>query len=306
MNKIPGIYVISDMDNGKSYVGSSIDLNNRLNKHKRDLKNNSHSNNYLQNAYNKNHLFRVITLPTERQEDTLVLEQKLINEFIDTGTLFNIARDALAPMSGINHTAEAKEKISLSHLNIPLTEEHKTKLSEIARAQGRKPSEEALVKSIISNTGRIHTPEQREVTRQHSIKAMENPLAREHLSKVNLGIKHTPETIALLKERAKGRTFTEEAIKARIAATTGRVQTQEEKEKRALSNIGKKREGKALENIQNAGLNKSKPVLINDKEYRSTKMAAKDLGITPVTVTKRINSKSKSFINWNYTVTNTP
>lgn len=54
MRKISkGIYCIENIINGKKYIGSSLYIEERITTHKRELKNNSHSNSYLQNAYNK-------------------------------------------------------------------------------------------------------------------------------------------------------------------------------------------------------------------------------------------------------------
>lgn len=49
--KSPGIYRI--IINDKSYIGATLNLRARINKHKSYLKNNTHSNTYLQNSYNK-------------------------------------------------------------------------------------------------------------------------------------------------------------------------------------------------------------------------------------------------------------
>lgn len=51
-----GIYKI--IINNKLYIGSSLDIKNRIKQHKSDLKNNRHANPKLQNAYNKYHEFK--------------------------------------------------------------------------------------------------------------------------------------------------------------------------------------------------------------------------------------------------------
>lgn len=51
-NKI-GIYIITNIENGKRYIGSSINLYDRLHNHIWDLDKNRHCNNHLQNAWNK-------------------------------------------------------------------------------------------------------------------------------------------------------------------------------------------------------------------------------------------------------------
>lgn len=57
MNKIEydlkskcGIYIITNIVNGKRYIGSSNDLYNRLHHHLNHLNIKTHSNNLLQNA----------------------------------------------------------------------------------------------------------------------------------------------------------------------------------------------------------------------------------------------------------------
>lgn len=52
-NKICGVYKISNIINGKLYVGSSKDIYKRWHQHRRALDDNKHDNPYLQNAWNK-------------------------------------------------------------------------------------------------------------------------------------------------------------------------------------------------------------------------------------------------------------
>ena len=48
-----GIYSFLNLVNGKRYVGSSVDLYNRLHEHVHNLKNNKAHNAHFQNAWNK-------------------------------------------------------------------------------------------------------------------------------------------------------------------------------------------------------------------------------------------------------------
>lgn len=48
-----GIYCITNLVNNKKYIGSSIDISRRINRHKNRLNNNCHANIYLQNSWNK-------------------------------------------------------------------------------------------------------------------------------------------------------------------------------------------------------------------------------------------------------------
>lgn len=51
--KICGVYKITNVDNGKTYVGSSIDIHYRWSQHKTKLNHDTHGNSYLQRAWNK-------------------------------------------------------------------------------------------------------------------------------------------------------------------------------------------------------------------------------------------------------------
>lgn len=51
--KIIGIYCIENSISKKKYIGQSVNIKERWNKHKYELKRNEHDNDYLQNAWNK-------------------------------------------------------------------------------------------------------------------------------------------------------------------------------------------------------------------------------------------------------------
>lgn len=66
-----GIYKITNLADGKFYVGSSVDLKRRKSEHAKMLENGTHHSSYLQNAYNKygknNFTFEIIEL-TDKDE----------------------------------------------------------------------------------------------------------------------------------------------------------------------------------------------------------------------------------------------
>lgn len=50
---ITGIYSITNLVNGKRYIGKSLSIHSRWSQHRKDLKNNKHYNAFLQRAWNK-------------------------------------------------------------------------------------------------------------------------------------------------------------------------------------------------------------------------------------------------------------
>ena len=52
-NTISGIYQIKNLINNKIYIGSTINLKQRFNDHKKLLRHNKHPNNHLQSSWIK-------------------------------------------------------------------------------------------------------------------------------------------------------------------------------------------------------------------------------------------------------------
>jgi hypothetical protein len=79
--KICGIYIVRNIINNKVYIGSSNKINVRIRTHKWELNKNIHSNQYLQNAWNKygkeNFIFEIIE---ECEVDELLLKELLYTE----------------------------------------------------------------------------------------------------------------------------------------------------------------------------------------------------------------------------------
>jgi len=113
-----GIYSIKSLANGRIYIGSAINIANRIFEHSRKLKQNSHCNVHLQNTWNKygeNDLkFEVLYFCKEK--DLLKNEQRFIDEYKDKigwDNMFNI-NPMTSSSLGRECSEETKEKISIS------------------------------------------------------------------------------------------------------------------------------------------------------------------------------------------------
>ena len=106
-----GIYRIKNMRNGKCYVGSSVNLQERKSEHFRLLKNKSHDNARLQNAWNKEEdksIFDFQIFIYCKADDLRDIEQNCL-DIMDHD--YNISKDATAPMRGRKHSDETRAKM---------------------------------------------------------------------------------------------------------------------------------------------------------------------------------------------------
>lgn len=155
------IYKITNMVNGKYYIGSSVNLKGRWNHHKSELRNNQHHSRYLQNAWNK------------YGEESFVFElceicdasQKLVREQVYLDTLkpaYNVSPLATGG-SGFTLSNEAKEKIRKKATGRPVSEETRKKISEALKGRKLSDTHKAKIKANTPGfSGKIHTEESRQ------------------------------------------------------------------------------------------------------------------------------------------------
>jgi group I intron endonuclease len=134
-----GIYKITNSINGKFYIGSSVDIRWRWYTHKYELSKGTHSNKYLQNAWNKygEESFEFSIISFVKKNLLIDKEQQILNETkcYQREVGYNISRIANSPFLGRRHTEESKRKISKSKLGKPRSEETKRKLSEAQKGK---------------------------------------------------------------------------------------------------------------------------------------------------------------------------
>lgn len=168
-----GIYQITNIANGKRYIGSSKNIWTRWKTHTLQLRKNEHHNLHLQRSWNKygedNFIIAAIVLCEEYELQRY--EQACLDIFKPE---YNETIDVIAPMRGKKFSEEHKAKISRANL-------------------GRHMSEETKEKLLLANLGSHHSEETKE---KISASAKANPNNSGRFVKgdaIRRGHKHTEE-----------------------------------------------------------------------------------------------------------------
>ena len=113
-----GIYMITNIINGKIYVGSSIDIKTRIMKHKYMLRRNKHVNQYLQSSFNKHSENSFIFEKLENCEfnDLIERENHYINKFNSNNLEFGYNLATVNEFRRNNYNKEVKIKNSKINL----------------------------------------------------------------------------------------------------------------------------------------------------------------------------------------------
>lgn len=118
--KYCGVYLITNTNDGKVYVGSSFDIEARWRRHRRALKANVHVNRKLQNAWNK-HGGSVFCFSVHfecEREALLSNEQRLIDQFDAFRSGYNMSAVADAPMRGRQHSIKTRQQMSRQRIGV--------------------------------------------------------------------------------------------------------------------------------------------------------------------------------------------
>lgn len=104
-----GVYKIRNIINNKCYIGSSIVIEERWKRHKKDLRSNKHHSIVLQRAYNKYGIDSFEFSIVELTDNCKCIErEQYYLELLEP--VYNIARFAGAPTKGMKMSKESSDK----------------------------------------------------------------------------------------------------------------------------------------------------------------------------------------------------
>ncbi|UKL14987.1 GIY-YIG endonuclease [Pseudomonas phage hairong] len=139
-----GVYILTHVQSGQFYIGSTNDLHSRNWTHRNAMKHGRHRNPGAQALYNVDPEFRFTSIPYLTREECYEVEQEMLDAQKGNPLLLNRAKDARNPgeftqearekikatraANGYVHSAETREKLSKSRRARVTTEETKAKM----------------------------------------------------------------------------------------------------------------------------------------------------------------------------------
>lgn len=162
MDRVCGVYSITNLINNKKYIGQSVDIYTRWCNHKSALKHNRHDNEHLQNAWNtygaQNFIFEVLEICS-------------VDEIDDAESRYIELFDTMNAERGYNHetgghtnkvlSEQSRKKIADKHKGKALTDEHRKKIG--LASKGHTLSEDARNKIRDAITGIKRSEQTREL-----------------------------------------------------------------------------------------------------------------------------------------------
>ena len=239
-----GIYKITNLKNGKFYIGSSKDIERRWSEHKRKLNIKKHQNVILQRAWDKyeekDFKFEIIQVVTD-PEHLLSYEQVYLDYYksYEKDRGYNICKVAGSPY-GLRRSEETKQKMREAKKNI--SQETKQKLREVNIGRkhsdetkqkrnealtGKKRSEQTIQKMREVNIGRKHTDETKQKIREAAKNISEETRQKMREAKYNI----SEETRNKMSEAGKNKIISEETKQKMSKSRTGKKLSEETKRK---------------------------------------------------------------------------
>jgi len=257
LSKKAGIYKITCINNGKFYIGKSVNLYSRLNYHKSRAKKITGST-YFEKAMIKHgwDSFEVEILEIfenfDKYKDNdklLELEASLIKKFnsFDGKIGYNICQFS-TDRTGHKCSDETRRKMSLSRIGKPLSEETREKLRK-----PRKPGSEEFKRKCRERT---HTIESKKKMRQAKLGKSLSEETKEKLSKCKKGKPLSDEHKENARFARLGYTHTEETKEKMRKTALGRINSKESRDKMRLAKLGKPLSEETKQKMSKAKLGK--------------------------------------------------
>lgn len=145
--RICGIYQITCTTNKKFYIGSSVDIRVRWNRHRSELRRNIHPNKNLQNSWNKygERAFAFSIVQECAENQLQYYEQWFLDTLQPFGKRgFNVAISAEASGRGLKWSEESRARMSVRLKGREISQEHRMALS--VALKGRIVSDESRAK----------------------------------------------------------------------------------------------------------------------------------------------------------------
>jgi len=198
--KIWSLYKITNLINGKVYIGQATDVSKRWHDHRRAFKLNKpmQAIHYALIKYGLDNFEFIVVACCKSQDDANFTETALVSQydsFIKNGNGYNVT------LGGMNAPKTDEWKQAMKAWRESLSEKEKAKIKE--------KQSEATVRQIVEKghpaVGRIVTQEEKELHRKARLK---NPIEyteeiRQHMSEAHIGIKDSEETRQKKSESAK-------------------------------------------------------------------------------------------------------
>lgn len=205
----PGIYKITNMQNGKIYIGSAKCLRKRLEEHVRALKRNGHDNARLQNSWNKYGMdaFEFSVLEAVQDLSSLVAREQFYIDSFNSASRnnFNISPTA-GNCLGVKKSIEERARMSVARV-------------------GRKHSPETIAKIAAATLGKKRSQESRDAMSNAKKGTKMSDSTKSAIALANTGSKQSAETKAKRSAAMKGRAFSPEHRAALSLAKKGNTST---------------------------------------------------------------------------------
>lgn len=260
-----GAYLLIDVKSGKFYVGSSFDVDKRIQRHINDLNKNIHHNKSLQEVWWANKCLSHSIIPAQTREEAYAIEAELLDRHKDNDLLLNVG---LGVKGGDNITRNKNREDIIARMTKTLR----------SRMSYMLPSERKIVFGQPGKQngmwGKTHTAEARA------------KISKAHIGKISpiRGLKKnlSPEQRKLISDRAKKKVGV-------LNPFFGRKHSDEIR--RHLSEVAKA----ASRTPPNA-----KKVEIDGIVFKSATEAGKQLNVSKSLILYKANSEKEKYVNYRY------